>query len=137
MKDNFRAEQCAAYDTVPHEGKLYRWQAVYSNRNPCSLLCTPSDHSFIAELQPKVVDGTKCSPRGPDMCVNGKCMVSDFHFKRTVTLLQRTEQYADTCNDEIFIFIKPAMAVELYFSRISWFTQHLGNTIRKQPSVSK
>ena len=74
-KDNFRSQQCATFNFIPYEGKTYRWQAVHSKRNPCSLLCTPSDHSFIAKLQNKVVDGTKCRPRGSDMCVNGTCMV--------------------------------------------------------------
>lgn len=38
------------------------------------------DEAIVVQLSDKVVDGTKCYPdTTQDICVNGECMVSNYH----------------------------------------------------------
>ncbi|ERL85531.1 hypothetical protein D910_02950 [Dendroctonus ponderosae] len=77
---DFRDEQCAAFDKVPYEGALYRWQPFYNDDDPCALTCKGrpqeghvEDLLIVATLKKKVHDGTRCRPGSLDMCIAGFC----------------------------------------------------------------
>ncbi|KAG8186998.1 hypothetical protein JTE90_005769 [Oedothorax gibbosus] len=74
LKD-FRAEQCARFNSVPYKGSYYSWLPYYGAQNPCELNCLPHVGSFYAKLDKRVIDGTRCKDDGSrDMCVDGECM---------------------------------------------------------------
>ena len=73
---DFRAQQCAAYNDVPHGDSLYEWVPYFEPRDPCSLRCKAKGQNFGIMLAPKVLDGTRCQENSLDMCINGKCRVS-------------------------------------------------------------
>ncbi|KAL8616635.1 hypothetical protein ACOMHN_031617 [Nucella lapillus] len=72
---DFRSEQCAAYNNASYGGKLYEWQPYIDRKNPCSLYCIAKGTLTVVRLAPKVLDGTRCREDGRDfdMCINGKC----------------------------------------------------------------
>nr|XP_042905073.1 papilin [Parasteatoda tepidariorum] len=72
---DFRAEQCARFNSVPYNGKYYSWVPYYSAQNQCELNCMPQGGSFFARLDRSVIDGTRCRNDGSlDACVEGQCM---------------------------------------------------------------
>lgn len=94
MQD-FRAHQCSAFDEVPYDGQLYKWQTHYEYSEPCALTCRghtshyPADEGgetsdnqsdeepvVVAQLAKRVQDGTRCRPGSLDICIQGKCQVS-------------------------------------------------------------
>lgn len=48
-------------------------------KDVCKLFCRASTSSAYYQLDDKVIDGTKCWPDTTDICVNGKCRVSDVY----------------------------------------------------------
>ncbi|XP_037079043.1 A disintegrin and metalloproteinase with thrombospondin motifs 7-like, partial [Pollicipes pollicipes] len=70
----FRAQQCAAFDSVPYQGQNYTWTPVYDHAVPCQLTCRPTERHFTAVLSDTVADGTPCRLGTHDICINGKCM---------------------------------------------------------------
>ncbi|EDW11993.2 uncharacterized protein Dmoj_GI17443, isoform B [Drosophila mojavensis] len=96
-QQDFRANQCAAYNDVPYDGTLYKWTPHYDYVEPCALTCRghpahltedispesgaanaeESEHydeqSVIVQLSARVQDGTRCRSGSLDMCIQGKC----------------------------------------------------------------
>ncbi|XP_064474423.1 protein madd-4-like isoform X2 [Ornithodoros turicata] len=71
---DFRAAQCAAYNSVPYRGRLYEWTPFHDPSDPCSLTCQAKEFRFMAKLAPRTQDGTRCRDGALDMCVQGRCM---------------------------------------------------------------
>ncbi|XP_068271366.1 A disintegrin and metalloproteinase with thrombospondin motifs 4 isoform X2 [Nyctibius grandis] len=77
----FREEQCAAYN---HRPDLVRglpapldWVPRYSGvpeRDQCKLTCQSQALGYYHVLQPRVADGTPCSPESTGVCVQGRCV---------------------------------------------------------------
>ncbi|XP_033625467.1 A disintegrin and metalloproteinase with thrombospondin motifs 16-like [Asterias rubens] len=72
---DFRAKQCASYNSRPFRGFYYEWQPyVHTERKEaCKLYCMADGFDFYFPLSSKVHDGTQCSRNGPDVCINGVC----------------------------------------------------------------
>ncbi|GJQ76338.1 hypothetical protein Trydic_g2060 [Trypoxylus dichotomus] len=70
---DFRALQCAEFNTIPFEGTLYEWVPYTKSPQPCELNCMPRGERFYYRHKLQVVDGTKCSDESLDVCVEGKC----------------------------------------------------------------
>ncbi|GAB6031210.1 hypothetical protein CHUAL_009029 [Chamberlinius hualienensis] len=70
---DFRAQQCAAYNSFKYHGDNYEWEPHYDSQDPCSLTCRAKGHNIIAQLYPTVRDGTRCREGSLDMCIGGKC----------------------------------------------------------------
>ncbi|KAG8516403.1 ADAMTS-like protein 3 [Galemys pyrenaicus] len=71
---DFRAQQCAAYDDVQYQGRYYEWLPRTDDpARPCALRCYARGLGLVAELAPKVLDGTRCRPGSLDMCISGVC----------------------------------------------------------------
>ncbi|GIY07736.1 papilin [Caerostris darwini] len=73
---DFREEQCARFNSVPHKNNYYSWVPYYGpSTNPCELNCMPASGRFYARLDSRVIDGTRCRNDGSfDVCVDGQCM---------------------------------------------------------------
>ncbi|KAK4313128.1 hypothetical protein Pmani_015500 [Petrolisthes manimaculis] len=71
---DYRTEQCQRHNSVPFEGKYYRWVPHLKALNKCELNCQPEGERFYYRHAMKVVDGTRCGDEGFDICVDGKCM---------------------------------------------------------------
>ncbi|KAK2853750.1 hypothetical protein Q5P01_006411 [Channa striata] len=71
----FRDSQCSHFNTMPHKGKFYKWEAVISKVNPCELHCRPLNEHFSEKMRDAVIDGTPCyeGNKSRDMCINGIC----------------------------------------------------------------
>ncbi|XP_052652790.1 A disintegrin and metalloproteinase with thrombospondin motifs 4 [Harpia harpyja] len=77
----FREEQCATYN---HRPDLVRglpapqdWVPRYSGvpeRDQCKLTCQSQTLGYYHVLQPRVADGTPCSPESTGVCVQGRCI---------------------------------------------------------------
>ncbi|CAH2324449.1 A disintegrin and metallo ase with thrombospondin motifs 18, partial [Pelobates cultripes] len=72
---DFRAQQCAEYNSKPFRGWYYKWKPYtkVEEENICKLYCTTEDFDFFFALSNKVKDGTPCSPNGNDVCIDGSC----------------------------------------------------------------
>ncbi|KAK9688591.1 ADAM-TS Spacer 1 [Popillia japonica] len=70
---DFRALQCAEFNSIPFEGTLYEWVPYTKSPQPCELNCMPRGERFYYRHKLQVVDGTKCSEESLDVCVEGKC----------------------------------------------------------------
>ena len=90
---DFREHQCAAFNEVPYHDTYLKWSAHYDTNDPCALTCRGSpdneldDNSddealIVVVLAPKVQDGTRCRHGSLDMCINGKCQVISWVFKK-------------------------------------------------------
>ncbi|EFB22032.1 hypothetical protein PANDA_015887, partial [Ailuropoda melanoleuca] len=72
--EDFRAQQCSAYNDVQYQGRYYEWLPRYNDpAAPCALKCHARGHNLVVELAPKVLDGTRCSTDSLDMCISGIC----------------------------------------------------------------
>ncbi|XP_076980461.1 ADAMTS-like protein 3 [Tamandua tetradactyla] len=72
--EDFRAQQCSAYNDVPYQGRYYEWLPRHNDpAAPCALRCRARGRSLVAELAPKVLDGTRCRTDSLDMCISGVC----------------------------------------------------------------
>lgn len=38
-QQDFRAQQCSAYNDVPYENVLFKWEPHYDHSEPCALTC--------------------------------------------------------------------------------------------------
>ncbi|XP_055292746.1 papilin isoform X2 [Moschus berezovskii] len=72
---DFRAEQCAEFDSHEFQGRRYKWLPYYGAPNKCELNCIPKGESFYYKHKEAVVDGTPCEPGKRDICVDGSCRV--------------------------------------------------------------
>ncbi|KAG5675419.1 hypothetical protein PVAND_005325 [Polypedilum vanderplanki] len=93
-QQDFRAQQCAAYNDVPYDGALFNWTPHYDYSEPCALTCRgrpehlrdekkseehdsldeeSEEASVIVQLSNRVQDGTRCRPGSLDICIQGKC----------------------------------------------------------------
>ncbi|XP_027624872.1 ADAMTS-like protein 3 isoform X2 [Tupaia chinensis] len=72
--EDFRAQQCSAYNDVQYQGRYYEWLPRYNDpAAPCALKCHARGHNLVVELAPKVLDGTRCNADSLDMCISGIC----------------------------------------------------------------
>ncbi|XP_045120814.1 protein madd-4-like isoform X4 [Portunus trituberculatus] len=69
---DFRAVQCSEYDGLPHNGASYEWEPAEGN-DPCALTCRAKGGGPVVTLNPRVQDGTRCTPGSLDLCINGRC----------------------------------------------------------------
>ncbi|XP_066061539.1 ADAMTS-like protein 5 [Chamaea fasciata] len=71
----FRAMQCSLYDNRPVLGTSarYRWLPFHGAPNLCDLNCLAEGHNFYYSFG-RVLDGTRCGPGSPDLCVGGRCL---------------------------------------------------------------
>ncbi|ELV13285.1 A disintegrin and metalloproteinase with thrombospondin motifs 4 [Tupaia chinensis] len=77
----FREQQCAAYN---HRTDLFKsfpgpmdWVPRYTGvapRDQCKLTCQARALGYYYVLEPRVVDGTPCSPDSSSVCVQGRCI---------------------------------------------------------------
>ncbi|XP_033114520.1 A disintegrin and metalloproteinase with thrombospondin motifs 16-like [Anneissia japonica] len=74
---DFREQQCAAYNSKPFRGFYYEWKPYLplERRDMCKLYCRAQGFDFYFALSSKVRDGTRCSNKGLDVCINGRCEV--------------------------------------------------------------
>ncbi|XP_070325697.1 papilin isoform X6 [Odocoileus virginianus] len=72
---DFRAEQCAEFDSHEFQGRRYKWLPYYGAPNKCELNCIPKGENFYYKHKEAVVDGTPCEPGKRDICVDGSCRV--------------------------------------------------------------
>uniref|UniRef100_A0ABI7Y9D4 Peptidase M12B domain-containing protein n=1 Tax=Felis catus TaxID=9685 RepID=A0ABI7Y9D4_FELCA len=77
----FREEQCEAHNEFSKvsfgSGPAVEWTPKYAGVSPkdrCKLICQAKGIGFFFVLQPKVVDGTPCSPDSTSVCVQGQCV---------------------------------------------------------------
>ncbi|XP_070426084.1 ADAMTS-like protein 3 isoform X1 [Equus przewalskii] len=72
--EDFRAQQCSAYNDVQYQGRYYEWLPQYNDpAAPCALKCHARGQNLVVELAPKVLDGTRCNADSLDMCISGIC----------------------------------------------------------------
>uniref|UniRef100_H0X6X6 ADAMTS like 3 n=1 Tax=Otolemur garnettii TaxID=30611 RepID=H0X6X6_OTOGA len=72
--EDFRAQQCSAYNDVQYQGRYYEWLPRYNDPvAPCALKCQARGQNLVVELAPKVLDGTRCNADSLDMCISGAC----------------------------------------------------------------
>lgn len=77
----FREEQCAAFN---HRTDLFKnfpgpmdWVPRYTGVAPqdqCKLTCQARALGYYYVLEPRVIDGTPCSPDSSSVCVQGRCI---------------------------------------------------------------
>ncbi|XP_062845344.1 A disintegrin and metalloproteinase with thrombospondin motifs 18 [Trichomycterus rosablanca] len=72
---DFRAEQCAEYNSRPFRGWYYKWKPYtkVEDEDLCKLYCIAEDFDFFFAMSSKVKDGTSCSDHTPDVCIDGIC----------------------------------------------------------------
>ncbi|XP_037741863.1 ADAMTS-like protein 5 [Chelonia mydas] len=73
----FRAVQCSLYDGKPILGSQarYQWVPFHGAPNLCDLNCLAVGHNFYYTFG-RVLDGTRCSPDSPDLCISGQCLTA-------------------------------------------------------------
>ncbi|XP_020653114.3 A disintegrin and metalloproteinase with thrombospondin motifs 4 [Pogona vitticeps] len=77
----YREQQCAAYNHRTDMFKDYPapmdWVPRYSGvaeRDQCKLTCQSHALGYYYVLEPRVADGTPCSPESTSVCVQGRCV---------------------------------------------------------------
>ncbi|GCB72693.1 hypothetical protein scyTo_0002133 [Scyliorhinus torazame] len=72
---DFRKMQCSLYNNKPIQGNLmnHQWLPFYGAPNQCDLNCLAKGKNFYYMFG-RVLDGTKCRPDSPDICINGQCL---------------------------------------------------------------
>ncbi|XP_072527494.1 A disintegrin and metalloproteinase with thrombospondin motifs 18 [Salminus brasiliensis] len=72
---DFRAQQCAEYNSKPFRGWYYKWKPYtkVEDEDICKLYCIAEDFDFFFAMSSKVKDGTSCSDHRPDVCIDGIC----------------------------------------------------------------
>uniref|UniRef100_A0A8C5EZ23 Peptidase M12B domain-containing protein n=1 Tax=Gouania willdenowi TaxID=441366 RepID=A0A8C5EZ23_GOUWI len=79
---DFRAQQCAEYNSKPFRGWYYKWKPYTKvdgegyriiKANICKLYCIAEDFDFFFAMSSKVKDGTSCSDHKEDVCIDGMC----------------------------------------------------------------
>ncbi|KAJ8911031.1 hypothetical protein NQ315_015545, partial [Exocentrus adspersus] len=91
--DDFRHQQCAAFNHRLFKGRQYYWEPFLKVKDECALNCRAVGMSFFATLNKTVIDGTSClhpitstgksAPKGTrGICIDGYCKVSPFLLKK-------------------------------------------------------
>ncbi|XP_062271035.1 A disintegrin and metalloproteinase with thrombospondin motifs 18 [Scomber scombrus] len=72
---DFRAQQCAEYNSKPFRGWYYKWKPYtkVDDEDICKLYCIAEDFDFFFAMSSKVKDGTSCSDHKGDICIDGVC----------------------------------------------------------------
>ncbi|KAF5918590.1 hypothetical protein HPG69_005025, partial [Diceros bicornis minor] len=72
---DFRAQQCAEYNSKPFRGWFYQWKPYtkVEEEDRCKLYCKAENFEFFFAMSGKVKDGTPCSPHKNDVCIDGIC----------------------------------------------------------------
>ncbi|XP_043911487.1 A disintegrin and metalloproteinase with thrombospondin motifs 18 [Protopterus annectens] len=72
---DFRAQQCAEYNSKPFRGWFYKWKPYtkVEEERICKLYCIAEDYDFFFAMSNKVKDGTPCSENAYDVCIDGLC----------------------------------------------------------------
>ncbi|XP_036605930.1 A disintegrin and metalloproteinase with thrombospondin motifs 18 [Trichosurus vulpecula] len=72
---DFRAQQCAEYNSKPFRGWYYQWKPYtkVEEKDRCKLYCKAENFEFFFAMSSKVKDGTPCSPNKNDVCIDGMC----------------------------------------------------------------
>uniref|UniRef100_A0A8B9GS02 ADAM metallopeptidase with thrombospondin type 1 motif, 18 n=1 Tax=Astyanax mexicanus TaxID=7994 RepID=A0A8B9GS02_ASTMX len=72
---DFRAQQCAEYNSKPFRGWYYKWKPYtkVEDEDICKLYCIAEDFDFFFAMSSKVKDGTSCSDHKRDVCIDGIC----------------------------------------------------------------
>ncbi|KAM7014738.1 A disintegrin and metalloproteinase with thrombospondin motifs 18 isoform 1-T1 [Tautogolabrus adspersus] len=72
---DFRAQQCAEYNSKPFRGWYYKWKPYtkVDDEDICKLYCIAEDFDFFFAMSSKVKDGTSCSDHKGDVCIDGVC----------------------------------------------------------------
>ncbi|XP_010793908.1 A disintegrin and metalloproteinase with thrombospondin motifs 18-like [Notothenia coriiceps] len=72
---DFRAQQCAEYNSKPFRGWYYKWKPYtkVDDEDICKLYCIAEDFDFFFAMASKVKDGTSCSDHKGDLCIDGVC----------------------------------------------------------------
>uniref|UniRef100_A0A8C8ZJ62 A disintegrin and metalloproteinase with thrombospondin motifs 18 n=1 Tax=Prolemur simus TaxID=1328070 RepID=A0A8C8ZJ62_PROSS len=72
---DFRAQQCAEYNSKPFRGWFYQWKPYtkVEEEDRCKLYCKAENFEFFFAMSGKVKDGTPCSPNKNDVCIDGIC----------------------------------------------------------------
>ncbi|XP_017573388.1 A disintegrin and metalloproteinase with thrombospondin motifs 18 isoform X1 [Pygocentrus nattereri] len=72
---DFRAQQCAEYNSKPFRGWYYKWKPYtkVEDEDICKLYCIAEDFDFFFAMSSKVKDGTSCSDNRLDVCIDGMC----------------------------------------------------------------
>ncbi|XP_041123891.1 A disintegrin and metalloproteinase with thrombospondin motifs 18-like [Polyodon spathula] len=72
---DFRAQQCAEYNSKPFRGWYYKWKPYtkVEVEDICKLYCIAEDFEFFFAMSSKVKDGTSCSDHKHDVCIDGIC----------------------------------------------------------------
>ncbi|XP_029101621.1 A disintegrin and metalloproteinase with thrombospondin motifs 18 isoform X1 [Monodon monoceros] len=72
---DFRAQQCAEYNSKPFRGWFYQWKPYMKveEEDRCKLYCKAENFEFFFAMSSKVKDGTPCSPHKNDVCIDGIC----------------------------------------------------------------
>ncbi|XP_075393286.1 A disintegrin and metalloproteinase with thrombospondin motifs 18 [Tenrec ecaudatus] len=72
---DFRAQQCAEYNSKPFRGWFYQWEPYtrVKEEDRCKLYCKAMNFEFFFAMSGKVKDGTPCSVHKNDVCINGIC----------------------------------------------------------------
>ncbi|XP_015670243.1 A disintegrin and metalloproteinase with thrombospondin motifs 18 [Protobothrops mucrosquamatus] len=81
---DFRAQQCAEYNSKPFRGWYYKWKPYtkVEEEDRCKLYCTAEDFDFFFAMSNRVKDGTLCSLYKEDVCIDGVCeqVGCDYHL---------------------------------------------------------
>lgn len=74
--NDFREEQCSKFDSIPFDGKFYKWTPYKKKKglSDCELNCMPQGERFYYRHAQFVVDGTRCQDDATDVCVQGVCV---------------------------------------------------------------
>ncbi|XP_034041311.1 A disintegrin and metalloproteinase with thrombospondin motifs 18 [Thalassophryne amazonica] len=72
---DFRAQQCAEYNSKPFRGWFYKWKPYtkVDDEDICKLYCIAEDFDFFFAMSSKVKDGTSCSDHNGGICIDGVC----------------------------------------------------------------
>ncbi|CAH2283748.1 A disintegrin and metallo ase with thrombospondin motifs 16 [Pelobates cultripes] len=72
---DFRAQQCAEYNSKPFRGWYYNWKPYtrVEEQDYCKLYCIAEGFDFFFSLSNKVKDGTPCSEHNHNVCIDGSC----------------------------------------------------------------
>ncbi|XP_034163571.2 A disintegrin and metalloproteinase with thrombospondin motifs 16 isoform X2 [Pangasianodon hypophthalmus] len=72
---DFRAAQCAEFNTKPFRGLYYRWKPYtqFKDHDACKLYCFAEGYDFFFALSNKVHDGTRCTLDSNSVCIDGVC----------------------------------------------------------------
>ncbi|XP_060725335.1 A disintegrin and metalloproteinase with thrombospondin motifs 16 [Tachysurus vachellii] len=72
---DFRAAQCAEFNTKPFRGLYYIWKPYtqFKDHEVCKLYCIAEGYDFFYALSNKVRDGTRCTLDSNNVCINGVC----------------------------------------------------------------